>query len=95
MTERLLSLESRWNWRFSGHCRLASLVSLWLVIFLMGTLGMFLVPLAALRTAASFGQTALNVRLGKTVPVAKQTKLDWWLVGSIFVARNSQPARPT
>ena len=85
MTERLKSLESRWDWRFSAHCRLASLLSLWFVILAMGSLGVFLVPLAAIRTAASFAQTALNVRLGKQAPVEKQSKLDWWLVAAIFV----------
>lgn len=84
MTYRLASLESRWNWRFSAHCRVASLVTLWVVVLAMGSLGVFLVPLAAVRTAASFGQTALNVRLGKRTPVEKQSKLDWWLVAAIF-----------
>ncbi|MEO6398224.1 MAG: hypothetical protein ABIP13_07120 [Tepidiformaceae bacterium] len=85
MTDRLKSLESRWNWRVSAHTRVASLVTLWFVIFSMGSLGVFLVPLAALRTLASFVQTALNVRLGKHVPVEKQSKLDWLLVAAIYV----------
>ncbi len=84
MTDRLKLLESRWNWRFSAHCRVASLIALWAVVLAMGSLGVLLVPLAALRTVASFGQTALNVRLGKQVPVQKQTKLDWLLIASIF-----------
>lgn len=42
-------------------------------------------PLAAIRTGASLVQTALNIRLGRKIPVAQQTKLDWALVASIFV----------
>ena len=84
MTNRLRLLESHWNWRFSAHCRVASLVTLWVAIFAMGWLGIFVVPLAATRTAASFGQTALNVRLGRQIPVEKQSKLDWLLIAAIF-----------
>lgn len=85
MTYRLRLLESHWNWRYSAHCRVASLVTLWVVIFAMGSLGVLMIPLAATRTVASFGQTALNVRLGRQVPVEKQSKLDWLLVVAIFV----------
>ncbi|MEP7216085.1 MAG: hypothetical protein ABI782_07505 [Anaerolineaceae bacterium] len=84
MTYRLRLLESHWNWRYSAHCRVASLVTLWVVIFAMGWLGIFMIPLAATRTVASFGQTALNVRLGRQVPVEKQSKLDWLLIAAIF-----------
>ncbi len=84
MMDGLRLLESRWNWRFSAHCRVASLIALWAVVLGMGLLGVLLVPLAAIRTVASFGQTALNVRLGKQVPVQKQTKFDWWLIAAIF-----------
>ena len=85
MTDRLKLLESRWNWRFSAHCRIASLLALWFVVMAMGSLGVLLLPLAAVRTVASFGQTALNVRLGKHIPVQKQSRLDWLLIVSIFV----------
>ena len=84
MTNRLRLLESHWNWRFSAQCRVASLVTLWVVVLAMGWLGMFMVPLAATRTVASFGQTALNVRLGRQIPVMKQSRLDWLLIAAIF-----------
>lgn len=84
MTGVLLSLESRWDWRASARFRIASVVSLWLVIGLVGVASAVLIPLAAVRTAASFAQTVLNIRLGKKFPVEKQTKFDWWLVAGIF-----------
>lgn len=59
-------------------------MSLWLVVFLMGELGVLLMPLVAMRTLASFAQTGLNIRLGRRIPVERQTKLDWWLVAGIF-----------
>ncbi len=82
----LARAESHWNWRLSAHCRIGSLAALWAVLFLMAPLGWFLAPAAAARTALSFIQTFLNVRLGKREPIQAQTRLDWAMVACIFVA---------
>ncbi|MGE3076105.1 MAG: hypothetical protein AB7N24_09510 [Dehalococcoidia bacterium] len=84
MTERALKLESYWTWRLSAHFRLGSLFGLWAVLMFMGPLGWLFMPIAAVRSALSFAQTFLNIRLGREVPLDKQTRFDWVLVGGIF-----------
>lgn len=69
----------------SAYWRVGSLLSLWAVVLLMGPLGWLFAPLAGLRTVLSFGQTGLNLRLGRRVPLEEQTKFDWLLVGGVFV----------
>lgn len=80
------TMESRWNWRLSAHARLASLVSLWAVLLFMGPLGWLFAPIAGVRSALSFAQTFFNIRLGRRAPLEQQTRFDWVLVASIFVA---------
>lgn len=86
MIDRFEQLEQRWNWRLSAHLRIASLVSLWLVLLFTGPLGWMFAPIAAARSGLSFLQAFLNVRLGREVPLEGQTRLDWALVVLIFVA---------
>lgn len=78
------AVESRWNWRLSAQCRVASLLSLWGAVVLMGPLGWLFAPAAAIRTVLSLGQTFLNVRLGRASPLDRQDRLDWLLVGAVF-----------
>jgi hypothetical protein len=78
-------LDEHWNWRLSGHCRVASLASVWLLAFLSGA-GWLLLPLAAIRTLASVAQSVFNIRLGRAHPVAGTDRYDWALIASIFVA---------
>lgn len=82
----LARAESHWNWRLSAHCRIGSLAALWAVLLLMAPLGWILAPIAVVRTALSFVQTFLNVRLGKREPIETQTRFDWAMVACIFVA---------
>ncbi|MGE0598639.1 MAG: hypothetical protein AB7J35_02275 [Dehalococcoidia bacterium] len=84
VTARVLRLERHWNWRVSAHFRIGSLLGLWAVLLFMGPLGWLFAPIAGLRSALSFAQTLLNVRLGREVPLDKQTRFDWVLVGGIF-----------
>ena len=52
----------------------------------MGPLGWLFMPIAGVRSALSFVQAFLNVRLGRHVPLEKQTRLDWVLVAAIVAA---------
>lgn len=52
----------------------------------MGPFGWLFVPVAGARSALSFAQTFLNIRLGRAEPLEKQDRADWALVGSIIVA---------
>ncbi len=80
-----LNLVDRWwDWRISAYWRAGSLVSLWAVVLLMGPLGWLFMPLTVIRSVLSFAQTGLNVRLGRAVPLEKQTRFDWALVGGVF-----------
>jgi len=74
----------RWDWRISGHFRVASLISAWILVLFSGVLGPILAPLAAIRFVFSGGQTWLNIRLGRRNPVDRQTRLDWFMVTLIF-----------
>ena len=69
----------------SAHCRIGSLLALWGVLLFMGPLGWLFVPVTIVRSAASFAQAFLNVRLGKKFPVEPQTRVDWVLVGAVIV----------
>lgn len=62
------------------------MIGLWAVLLFMGPLGWLFTPIAAGRSLLSFLQAFLNVRLGKQTPLERQTRLDWALVGAIFVA---------
>lgn len=74
-----------WNWRISAHCRLASLASAWAIVALSGVLGPLLIPITGARFVASLAQTWLNIRLGKAQPVASQDRIDYALIGLVFV----------
>lgn len=50
----------------------------------MGPLGWLFAPVTAVRSILSFAQAALNVRLGRKLPVEAQTRVDWALVGGVF-----------
>ena len=78
------TVESRWNWRLSAQCRIASLLSLWGAVLLMGPLGWLFAPVAAIRTGLSLAQTVLNVRLGRSLPLDDQDRLDWLMVAGVF-----------
>jgi hypothetical protein len=85
VTATKLWLDEHWNWRLSGHCRVASLASVWLLALLTGA-GWLLLPLAVLRTVASMAQSLANIRLGRSNPVGGTDRYDWALIASIFVA---------
>ncbi len=84
MARSLAAVDSFWDWRMSGYWRVGSLISLWAVFMLMGPLGWLFAPIAGVRSVLSFAQAGLNVRLGRRVPLEKQTRLDWLLVGGVF-----------
>ncbi len=84
MTATLLRIESRWDWRVSAWFRVGSLASLWLLAIFMGPLSWLWAPLAASRMVVSLAQTALNVRLGRKVPLERPSRIDWALVGGVF-----------
>lgn len=84
MTTTRTWLDEHWNWRISGHCRVASLASVWLLAFLSGA-GWLLLPLAALRTVASVLQSVFNIRLGRAHPIGHADRYDWTLIALIFL----------
>ncbi len=85
MTATQIWLDEHWNWRVSGHCRVVSLVSVWLLAFMTGA-GWLLIPLAVLRTVASALQSVFNIRLGRAQPIAGTDRYDWMLIAAIFAA---------
>jgi hypothetical protein len=84
MTAVLRHIDRHWDWRLSARLRIASLASAWALVLLMPVLGWLLFPLTAIRSAASFVQAGLNVRLGRHIPVGRPDRLDWALIASIF-----------
>lgn len=78
------TVESHWTWRLSARCRIASLLSLWGAVLLMGPLGWLFAPVAAIRTVLSLAQSVLNVRLGRRLPLERQDRLDWLMVAGVF-----------
>ena len=92
----------RWNWRISGHARLASLGAAWILLLLVSAPAALLVPLAGLRMAASPVQLLLNHRLNRRQPLEKRDWLDWSLFALAFlasmavsVAQQGAPGIPT
>ncbi len=78
------SIDRYWDWQLSARFRIGSLASAWALILLMPVLGWIVLPLSVIRSAASFLQAGLNIRLGRHVPVSKQDRWDWALIASIF-----------
>lgn len=78
------ALDQRWHWRLSAHCRLGSLTSAWILVFIVPVLGWLAVPVVALRTGLSLLQTGLNIRLGRRFPVGNATRLDGGLMACVF-----------
>jgi len=79
------ALQRNWNWRLSGHARLASLAGAWLLLFMASAPAAILFPLAALRVAGSPVQLFLNHRLGRRQPLEKRDWLDWALFAAAFL----------
>ena len=84
-----------WTWKLSARCRLASLVTLWVSLAFLGESGVIVVGLVAARTVASFGQTWLNIGLGRREPLSPARRLDFALtvltaVGAYFAAIGHQ-----
>jgi hypothetical protein len=79
-------IDERWDWRLSGHCRMASLGSVWVLAFAMGGPARVILPFTILRSVASVLQSVLNIRLGRVQPVGSPARFDWLLMGSIFAA---------
>ncbi|HEX6030360.1 MAG TPA: hypothetical protein VFY90_02940 [Tepidiformaceae bacterium] len=77
-------IDRYWDWRLSAQLRIASLASAWLLVLLMPVLGWLMLPLTVARSAGSFAQTGLNVRLGRHIPVGRPDRWDWALIASIF-----------
>ncbi|MGE5597715.1 MAG: hypothetical protein ACM3S1_16950 [Hyphomicrobiales bacterium] len=75
----------RWNWRLSGHCRLASLASTWLLAMTSPLLGALIWPIGALRMAASMAQLVLNLRLGQREPLPRRDLADRALFAATFL----------
>jgi len=95
------TLQRNWNWRISGHARLASLAGAWLLVVLASAPAAVLFPVAALRMGASPVQLFLNHRLGRRQPLEKRDWLDWALFGAAFlgsmavsVVREAAPGVP-
>ena len=78
------TLEQQWNWRLSAHCRLGTLASAWMLLFLVPMAGWLLLPFMGVRTGLSLLQSFLNIRLGRRFPVGTSTRLDWGLMFSVF-----------
>ncbi len=78
------SIDRYWDWQLSARFRIGSLASAWALIMLMPVLGWIVLPLSVIRSAASFAQAGLNIRLGRHVPVSKQNRWDWALIASMF-----------
>jgi hypothetical protein len=76
----------RWNWRVSGHARLASLAGAWVLVLMASAPTGLLLPLAAMRTVASPVQLLLNRRLGRSQPLDRRGRLDWLLFALALVA---------
>ena len=72
----------RWTWRTSGHARLASLLTAWLLALASYPLGILILPIVVLRSAASLLQLALNHRLSRRVPFPRRDRYDWALMGA-------------
>ncbi len=70
----------------SGHFRAASLLSAWLLALFVSAAPAVLLTLAGIRMAASLVQSFLNIRLGRTQPLASTDRYDWGLMAAIFVA---------
>lgn len=85
MTLPLQRFESRWDWKLSARLRMGTLLSTWVLVALAAPLAWIVVPLFALRTAASTVQSFLNIRLGRRHSIDRPTRVDWVLVASIFV----------
>lgn len=77
-------IDRYWDWQVSARFRIGSLVSAWMLILLMPVLGWIVLPLSVFRSATSFLQAGLNIRLGKHAPVGKQNRWDWALIAAIF-----------
>jgi hypothetical protein len=84
MTKVSVWLDERWNWRISGHFRLGSLLSAWALVLAVGLSPVLLLLLASVRTAASIAQSVLNIRLGRSQPVAPTDRIDWMMIAAIF-----------
>jgi len=76
----------RWNWRVSGHARLISLAGAWVLIFMASAPAGLLVPLAAIRAVASPIQLLLNRQLGRSQPLDRRSRLDWFLFALALIA---------
>ena len=81
----LFARPSWWTWRASGHARIASLATLWLLLLAGPFLGPFAVPLFALRMVVSTAQLWWNTGLGRTSPLESRTRGDWILFGITFL----------
>lgn len=79
------TIQRNWNWRVSGHARLASLAAAWILLLLAGAPAVVLIPLAGLRFVASPIQLFLNQRLGRQQPLEKRDWLDWSLFAIAFL----------
>ena len=77
-------IDRYWDWQLSAKFRIGSLASAWALILLMPVLGWIVLPLSVIRSATSFVQAGLNIRLGKHAPVSRQDRWDWALIASIF-----------
>ncbi len=74
----------RWDWRLSARIRLASLGSVWVLVFLASLLAPVLPILGALRMAISGVQLMLNQKLARRRPIAGRDRYDWALLGLAF-----------
>ena len=77
---------SWWNWHVSSQFRLASLASVWVLLFASPFLGWLMLPTLVVRTALSFTQLFLNRQLSKVHPLEPRGLADWGLLGLALLA---------
>ena len=80
MVVRCSKLAERWDWRLSARVRLASLGSVWLLLFASSLVAPVLPMIGALRMAFSGLQLVLNRNLARRLPIAPRDRYDWGLL---------------
>lgn len=85
MVDAARTLSARWDWRLSALARLASLVSMWLLVFGAALLGPLLPLVGLVRFAFSTVQLVLNQRLARRIPLGTRPRSDWVLLALAFL----------
>lgn len=78
------TVSEHWDWRLSARVRLASLGSVWFLVFGASLVAPLLPVLGIARMAASGAQLFLNRNLARRTPIASRDRYDWLLLGIAF-----------